>query len=384
MKKFHKYLNISRQGAGILLAISFLSIGVSTVVISYVRQSTGFYSTIYSMVNNYRARELANAGLEASLLVLRSISEEFLFTLGLVANPPRILLDEDCNDNGQCTKYYVSYSIQPEDGKLNLNHLITNNGDRNENYYNICSRLFELLELDVDKLGAIIDWIDENSYESTGGAESQYYEGLNPPRKIKNNYLYSLPELNTIKGFDYNTVYLPHIPADFKEKQEGRASQTESERQLIQDEDWVLANNVTAYLPRQLLRSEAINVNAVRYHVLRSLSGLVGFHDALAIFKLRDKNDGYIKDINELDKLPELQVPGSSGSSGPKLFEELKNTGVSGFLQAKSRFYRITGIGFIAISNDGDADTNERIIATYKVWGIWDKDRNEMIYYGED
>ena len=104
MKVFQKKKQISRKGAGILLAISFLGIGITTTSLTYISQAAGYYGSTRSVVDGYRARELAQAGIEAGILTLHSLPEEYLFTLGLLSNPPRLLLSEDCNEDGKCIK----------------------------------------------------------------------------------------------------------------------------------------------------------------------------------------------------------------------------------------------------------------------------------------
>ena len=252
----------------------------------------------------------------------------------------------------------------------------------NVEYYTIFSRLFEALDLEVETLGAIVDWIDENNFESTGGAEKQHYESLSPPRKIKNAPLYSLSEAAVIKGFQRRLIYDPRVPVDFEENQKGLAGVSDLEKQLLQKEDWVLSNNVTVYLPHTLLGTEKVSINAARYHVLLSLSEAMGRQEILSIFKLKGKGGGYIKSQKEVEAIPELQRPSGTGAlADVTLAKELFGVGtVSGTLKMKSRFYRVTGIGFIAVGSD----TKEKSLAVRRVWGIWDKDRREFIYYSED
>lgn len=346
-------------------------------VIDYASKAAGFYGSVRSLVDGYRARELSHAGLEAGLLTLRTLSEEQLFTLGIVSNPPKLLLSENCDDGGKCIKYYISYSIQPEDGKLNLNLLVTNHDELNNNVHRIFSRLFEALDLDVDSLGAIVDWIDENDFKNTGGAEKDDYASLSSPRKIKNSHFYSLSELAVVMGFNHNLIYNSRVPADFEKNQEDRASLSALEGQLLQKEDWILANNVTAYLPDNLPKTEAVNLNVARYHVLYSLSPAMGRAEIAALFKLRQEKS-YVTKKKDVEELPEMQRP---GTLNVPLAKELLS-GAGGFLKLESRFYRITGVGFISIS--AGTDTEEKSLAIRRVWGLWDKARKEFIYYAED
>ena len=380
MKIWHKEMTISRRGAGILLAMAFLGIGITTVVLSFNRRAIGYYGATRTLVDGYRAKELARAGLEASLLTLRTIPEKFLFTFGLVANTPRILLNENCNEEGACIKYYVSYSIEPEDGKFNLNHLVKIDDQPYELYRDILSRLFDTLELDPDIVGAIIDWIDINNFESIGGAEEQYYNSLEPPRKIKNAPLYSLSELCVVKGFSHPILYEPRVPADFLEERERSTNLSNlNESSPVQESDWILANNVTVYLPKKLLGTEKLNVNVTPYHVLKSLSEVMSQKEVSAIFKLKSQQEGYIDNVDLVKKLPELQIP--SGLQGISLGQDLVGQGgTSGWLDTKSRFYRLEGVGYIAISTDN----NEKMLASRKIWGIWDKNQKSFIYFSDN
>lgn len=380
MKNLKKQIHISRRGAGILLAMSLLGVGVTLLVIEHTRKAAGFYASVRSLVDGYRARELSHAGLEAGLLTLRALTEERLFTLGILSQPPRVLLSENCDDSGKCIRYYISYSIQPEDSKLNLNLLVSNNDELNNSVHRIFSRLFEALDIDVDSIGAIVDWIDQNDFKSTGGAEKDDYASLSPPRKIKNGRLYSLSELAVVIGFDRNLIYNPRVPLDFEKDQEDRASIGNIEASLLAKEDWTLSHNVTAYLPDRLLGSEKVNLNAAPYHVLYSLSEAMGRAEVAALFRLRQKKK-YIKKKKDVEDLPEMKRPGTL-KKDISLAKELFGTGVGGFLKLSSRFYRITGVGFISLSSE--SDTEEKSLAIRRVWGLWDKKNKQLIYYAED
>ena len=102
--KIQKESRFSRRGAGILLAVSFLGVGITLTVISYTSQTIGYYGSTRSIVDGYRAKELARSGIEAALLTLGRLPEELLFTLGILASPPQILLAQDCDINEKLHK----------------------------------------------------------------------------------------------------------------------------------------------------------------------------------------------------------------------------------------------------------------------------------------
>lgn len=72
--------------------------------------------------------------------------------------------------------------------------------------------------------GCILDWIDPDNNEHTGGAENSYYQSQDPPYYAKNSPLDDLSELLLVKGIkDFPEVYwggvaTNHPPAAFQNK----------------------------------------------------------------------------------------------------------------------------------------------------------------------
>ena len=273
----------------------------------------------------------------------------------------------------------MSYSLQPEDGKLNLNLLVNASDEVDSGYFNIFSRLFTNLKIETETLGAIIDWIDQNNYLSSFGAEKEYYLNLKPPRRIKNYYMFHISELALVKGFTNNILYSSRSPSSFDSSKKNRASTSRLESQLMQDDDWILTNNITAYLPRTLQGTEKVNINSSRYNVLMSLSNFMGPAEVRAIFALRQKKEGYIKNQSDVEVLPELQRAGELGQT--TLAKELFGSGkLSGYLKMNNQFWRITGVGYIV----QDSGSKEKTLAVRRISGLWDKSANEFIFYSED
>ena len=110
----------------------------------------------------------------------------------------------------------IQVTFEEESGKLNINAIVSPNGDLHHPYYDIAERLFKKLGLSPELLDAVVDWIDKNDDPRPGGAETNYYQTLKPPYAAKNNYLETYEELRLVKGFDrkilerlrpYLTVY---------------------------------------------------------------------------------------------------------------------------------------------------------------------------------
>ena len=91
-------------------------------------------------------------------------------------------------------------SITDECGKLNLNAVITPDGQRNEMLVNALHTLFTNLGVEKDPTDAILDWLDPDDNAEPAGGESDYYESLETPYTCKNGPMDSIEELLLIAG----------------------------------------------------------------------------------------------------------------------------------------------------------------------------------------
>jgi general secretion pathway protein K len=87
---------------------------------------------------------------------------------------------------------FVEVVTEDENARINVNEVVKEDGMVSD----ALARLFEMLEVDVRILDAVIDWIDP---DDEGEAESSYYESLDPPYVCKNAPLDTLSELLMIK-----------------------------------------------------------------------------------------------------------------------------------------------------------------------------------------
>lgn len=99
-------------------------------------------------------------------------------------------------------------------GRFNLNNLAAP-APKNAEYLKQWQQLFRVLDLDLSQAqplaAAIRDWIDTNSTPESGGAEDDYYQGLEQPYRAANQPLQSPSELLAIKGMSRET-YLRLAP----------------------------------------------------------------------------------------------------------------------------------------------------------------------------
>jgi len=361
----------------VLLVISLGSIA-QMISIKFFSDSQDQFAAADVMAKGFRARQQAMGGFQAGLTALKKIPEEFLYKSGIALNPPDIVLSPDCKP-----KCFISYRIYPEDGRLNLNNLVHSFDDQpNNQYKGIFQRFFKQYNINPDFINGIVDWIDENDTVDGNGAEAPYYAALNPPRKIKNYRMFSLSEICSIKGIEYKMIYESRAPDKWLENQKALSFQTEEEKNLIKPEDWIPANNLTAFVPFGERIEDKININAARYHVLMSLSESMTREAVMALYKLRKQKGWYLKDIGELRNLPEFQ---KQTPLQVTLYEELAGTGgqVSGIIKTEGEIYRIIGVGSITPPPDNNGGPSAGAVVR-RIMGLYDKNNNRLIYYSED
>jgi general secretion pathway protein K len=220
----------------------------------------------------------------------------------------------------------VSLRIIDEQGKLPVNALrvaAERNPGESENtpWYRIFAQFFSSFEIDLEKIPALVDWVDANDSPSPGGsgAESGYYEGLETPYKAANHAMRSLAELRLVRGFDYETL-AKLFPG--------------TQPEAIADTD--LGEN--AYLTAQGTEPDTIriNLNTANKEVLRALfDGLAGragssvdvVEDLVA--KRQEEPFKRLSDVNEFISDPQVR------------------SGLRSVADVKSRYFRVESTGVV-------------------------------------
>ncbi|TGK08683.1 type II secretion protein [Leptospira fletcheri] len=363
-----------RRGAIVILLVAGIGMAAITTTLDFADRTISEYKISKGEMSGFRALLLAKAGFQGGLGALRKIPEEQLYKSGLGLNPPPVPLGGG----------FIYYKLQGEDGKINLNSVFNaDTKDINLRNQEMAQRLLERLGLKRELLTPLIDWIDD---DSQGNTEASYYEKLVPPRKIKNGYLYSLSELTSVKGFDPKIVYGSQKPADYAEKY-SKEFMSEEEKVLMNESDFVLANNYTAFVPYQRNYDDRINLNAAPYFVLMSLSDFMTRQAAMKILKLKIQKGGYLKDTKDIENLPEFQVPSVGGIT---LYKELAGEGTDvsgGRIKTKGEIFRITAVGEVSMDTGRQSEepsSKSGKIAVRRITGIFDLTNNMMLYYRED
>uniref|UniRef100_UPI00124C34C8 type II secretion system minor pseudopilin GspK n=1 Tax=Acinetobacter ursingii TaxID=108980 RepID=UPI00124C34C8 len=111
---------------------------------------------------------------------------------------------------------YISGELQDESGKFNLNNLVKADGTPDENVQKWFEKLLVRVGLPAELSQAVIDWQDPDD-QPTGamGAESSYYQGLQPPYLAPNTQFHNIEELKRVRGFEGKNFDLikPYISA---------------------------------------------------------------------------------------------------------------------------------------------------------------------------
>lgn len=164
-------------------------------------------SARHTFVEAQQASFLAQSGIDAgSKLLLYGLNIQSYTSLADLDRLAGLLHIDDENGTVQVT-------IEEESGKLDINAIVNPDGTDNDKYRPVANRLFKKLGLQPDLLDAVADWIDTNNDVRTSGAETPYYQSLQPPYTAKNGSLETFEELRLIKGFDGKILNLlrPYI-----------------------------------------------------------------------------------------------------------------------------------------------------------------------------
>jgi len=186
----------------ITLIIAALLVALVTEFINDVYVDT---SSRQAYVDGQQASLLADSGISGALALLKfNRSVQNFSTLQDQWAKPLEIAEE---------KGVLRVTIEEENAKISLNHLVFPNGNLNVPYHEMAVRLLKKKGLSADLLDALGDWVDENSEPRPGGAETPYYAALRPAYAAKNSRLETVEELRLAKGFTREAfaAVQPHI-----------------------------------------------------------------------------------------------------------------------------------------------------------------------------
>ncbi|MFZ5874972.1 MAG: type II secretion system minor pseudopilin GspK [Nitrospirota bacterium] len=184
-----------QRGLALVLTLLVLVLLV-TAVLEFDRSTRTSIRAAGNFRDGMKAFHLATSGVAAAQAVLRDDLQkkptvDDLTELWATPYPPYPVGDGT-----------VALAIQDEGGKLNINALVTTNGEVPKDDYvrQELRALFTLKEFDPDVVDAIVDWLDWNDIPEPRGAEGAYYQGLDRPYASRNYWIDTLSELHLVKG----------------------------------------------------------------------------------------------------------------------------------------------------------------------------------------
>ena len=111
---------------------------------------------------------------------------------------------------------FVSGRLLDESGKFNLNNLLKADGSVDDSAKRWFEKLLQRVGLPAELSQAVIDWQDADD-ETTGamGAESNYYQGLDPSYLASDTRFHQVEELKLVRGFEGKNYDLiaPYVTA---------------------------------------------------------------------------------------------------------------------------------------------------------------------------
>ena len=198
LQKPHNFESDER-GIAILLSLLILFLLV-TLILDFDYETRADLRAAGNFRDDQKAYLLAQSAVNAARAVLR---DDAIHSPAYDANTEFWATPLPAYTVGDGT---LTGAITDETGKFNLNVLANpRTGGLDQKRYLILRRLFENLDLDPDKVDAIVDWIDNGDEPMPRGAENDYYQSLNPPYSCKNAPMETISELHRIKGFDDET-----------------------------------------------------------------------------------------------------------------------------------------------------------------------------------
>jgi general secretion pathway protein K len=187
---------------GMALLATLLAVALMTIlVVDFATSASLGYRSAANQADELRALYLARSGIQVGIALLerdsifdaqQKVPYDGLTDIWAIPIPPIPV------EGGT-----VSISIVDEARKLNINRLYNLRARQiDDNFTQVIARLFENIGVTTELIPIIADWIDPDSVDSPGGAESDYYLQLTPPYEPRNAPLPTIGDLRALKGMD--------------------------------------------------------------------------------------------------------------------------------------------------------------------------------------
>jgi len=188
-------MNALRQrGVAIVLALGVVAL--AAIAAAAILASQSLWSRHAELgAEHMQAQALVQAGIDWGRALLSD--DRRLSSVDHLGEPWALRLPPVPVDNGE-----LAGQLDEQQGLFNLNNLVRN-GKVSPAHVAQFQRLLEILALPDALAASLADWLDaDGEPQPQDGAESGYYQGLQPPYLAANRPLGDVAELALVRGFD--------------------------------------------------------------------------------------------------------------------------------------------------------------------------------------
>ena len=195
---------LRKSERGVALLAVLLGIALMTLIVVDFAMTSGLgFVSAANQANELRATYLARSGINVGLGLLAADARTDAQTLTTATGGGAV---DTLNDVWAVpfapmplAGGTVSLSIVDEERKINLNAMVQNSS-LNQIAILKLQRLFTILDVNVDLVQAIIDWITPGG--GANGGAMDYYLGLKPPYQPRFGPMPTIGDLQMVKGFN--------------------------------------------------------------------------------------------------------------------------------------------------------------------------------------
>lgn len=186
---------------GVALLAVLMGIALMTLIVVDFAMSAGLgFVSAANQANELRSYYLARSAVNVGLALLAQdtrLDAQSQTPFDSLEDPWAVPFPPIQIDGG-----VVALSIVDETRKLSVNALVDSEGRINQPAMQRMTRLFAILGINPEVVAAIVDWVDPDNAESPGGAEMDYYMGLQPPYQPRNGPMPTIGDLRMIRGIN--------------------------------------------------------------------------------------------------------------------------------------------------------------------------------------
>jgi len=191
-------LRPAQRGAALIMALLVVALATTLSSMMIWRQDV-WLRQVETQRDLAQTRLIAGAGIQWARAVLaydaRTSSFDHAGEAWTVKVPPSRV------EGGE-----IGGEMTDEQGKWNLNNLLSADGTISQKEQEVFRRLLRLLQLPPALASTLADWLDADSVFSPDGAEDDYYLALSPPYRSANRLLSDVDGLLRVRGFDAGVV----------------------------------------------------------------------------------------------------------------------------------------------------------------------------------